>query len=288
MNSRRFIRILAAAIVAIGAAFVVGHWRGGTSEPEGGQLLPQLNGQMSEVTSVTIRKGTALPAVMLHKQADRWTIAQRADYPVDIAKLRKLLQDLAGARVLEEKTSDPSNYHALGVESPDAPDAIGAEIKIVTPATTQSLIVGKPSAGGNFVRFSQQARGLLVAPGLSPDAEPRDWIDARLLDLQAAQVQQIEVKPAKGATVKRKDTDFGAFADLSALDVAPADSVDFKAATTATITLTDGAVITLTGVTVQDKHWLTVASSRDAGLNDKAHGRAFEISASRYDSIFKL
>jgi hypothetical protein len=288
MNSRRFIRILIAAIVAIGAALAVGHWRGGTSEPEGGLLLPQLTGQLGAVTSMTIRKGTALPAVMLHRQADGWTIAQRADYPADIAKLRKLLQDLASARVVEEKTSDPSNYHALGVESPDTADAIGAEIKIVTAAVTQSLIVGKPSAGGNFVRFSQQARGMLVVPGISPDAEPRDWIDARLLDLNAAQVQQIELKPAKGPAVKRKDTDFGAFADLSAQDVAPADSVDFKGATIATVTLSDGAVITLSGVTVQDKHWLTVASSRDAGLNDKAHGRAFEISASSYDSIFKL
>jgi hypothetical protein len=288
MNSRRFVRILIAAIIVIGAALAVGRWRGGTSEPEGGLLLPQLGAQLGAVTSVTIRKGSALPAVMLHKQADRWTIAQRAEYPADIAKLRKLLQDLASARVIEEKTSDPSNYRALGVDSPDAADAIGAEIKIVTPQATHSLIVGKPSAGGNFVRFSQQARGLLVAPGISLDAEPRDWIDAHLLDLKASQVQQIEVKPAKGTAVKRKDTDFGAFGALSALDVAPADSIDLKGATIATITLTDGGLITLSGVTVQDKHWLTVASTKDAGLNDKARGRAFEISASRYDSIFKL
>jgi Domain of unknown function (DUF4340) len=287
MNSRRFIRILAAAIVAICAALGVGHWRGGTSEPEGGLLLPGLSTQLSVVTSVTIRKGAALPAVMLHKQADRWTVAQRADYPADIAKLRKLLQALASARIVEEKTSDPANYRALGVDSPDAPDAIGTEIKIVAADATHSVIVGKPSAGGSFVRLSQQARGLLVTPGVSFDAEPRDWIDARLLDIQAAQVKQIEIKPAKGPAVKRMDTDFAALADLSALDVAPADSVDFKAAMTATVTLTDGAVITLTGVTAQEKHWITVTSSADAALTEKARGRAIEISASRYDSIFK-
>jgi Domain of unknown function (DUF4340) len=287
MNSRRFIMILAAAIVGICAALSVAHWRGGTSEPEGGLLLPRLSAQLNTVTSVTIRKGAALPAVMLHKQGDRWTVAQRAEYPADVAKLRKLLQALASARIVEEKSSDPANYRALGVDSPDAPDATGTEIRIVAPDATHSVIVGKPAAGGNFVRLSQQARGLLVTPGISIDAEPHDWIDARLLDIKAAQVQQIEIKPAKGPVFKRKDTDFAALADLTALDVAAADGVDFKAPMTATITLTDGAVITLTGVTAPDKQWLAVSSSADAVLTEKARGRAYEISASRYDSIFK-
>ena len=286
MNARRFIVALAAAIVVIAAALFVSHLRG-TSEPEGGLLMPQLSAQLGSVTSVTIRKGAALPAVMLHKQADRWTVAQRADYPADIAKLRKLLQSLASARIVEEKTSDPANYHALGVESPDAADAIGTEIKIVAPDSTYSIVVGKPSAGGNFVRFSQQARGLLVSPGVSPDAEPRDWIDARLLDIKAAQVKQVEVKPARGPSFTRKDTDFGALVDLSALDVAPADSVDFKGATTANFTLADGGVTTLTGVSVQDKHWISVTSSTDSALNERTRGHVYEISASRFDSIYK-
>jgi hypothetical protein len=286
MNARRFIGVLAAAIVVIGAALIVSHLRG-TSEPEGGLLLPPLSAQLGTVTSVTIRKGAALPAVMLHKQADRWRVAQRADYPADIAKLRKLLQALASARIVEEKTSDPANYHALGVESPDAPDAIGTEIKIVAPEATYSVIVGKPSAGGNFVRFSQQARGLMVSPGISADAEPRDWIDARLLDIKAAQVKQIEVKPAKGAGFMRKDTDFGALVDLSALDVAAADSLEVKGATTAIFTLSDGGVITLTGVAVQDKHWIILAASTDTALTERTRGRAYEISASRFDSIYK-
>lgn len=286
MNARRFMGALAAAIVVISAALFVSHLRG-TSEPEGGLLMPQLSAQLGSVTSVTIRKGAALPAVMLHKQADRWTVAQRADYPADIAKLRKLLQSLASARIVEEKTSDPANYHALGVESPDAADAIGTEIKIVALRTTYSIVVGKPSAGGNFVRFSQQARGLLVSPGISLDAEPRDWIDARLLDIKAAQVKQVEVKPAKGPGFMRKDTDFGALVDLSALDVAPAGSVDFKGATIANFTLADGGVTTLTGVSVQDKHWISLTSSTDSALNERSRGQVYEISASRFDSIYK-
>jgi Domain of unknown function (DUF4340) len=286
VSSRRFYVILAAAIVAICAALLVGHWRHGTAEAEGALLLPQLNAELSNVTSVTFRKGSAQPTVSLHKLSGRWTVAQRDEYPANTAKLRDLLIAVAGARVVEQKTADPGNYRALGVEDPAAPDAAGTEIAISTPAATQTLIVGKASAGGNFVRFAQQARCLLVAPALSPDGDARDWIDARVLDVKPALVQQIQVKPAKGAAFKRKNTDFNALAALNALDVEPAGDVDFKSAASATVTLTDGAAITLTATTVQDKHWITVASTQDKELNDKAHGRAYEISASRYDAIF--
>jgi hypothetical protein len=188
--------------------------------------------------------------------------------------------------VVEQKSADPANYHTLGVEDPAAPDATGTEIAISTPAATQTLIVGKASAGGNFVRFAQQARCLLIAPALSADGEARDWIDARVLDLKPALVQQIQVKPAKGPAFKRKDADFNALAALNALDVGPAADLDFKSAANAVVTLTDGAVITLNATTVQDKHWITVASTQDKELNDKARGRAYEIGATRYDAIF--
>jgi uncharacterized protein DUF4340 len=286
VSSRRFYGILAAAILAICAALLVGHWRHGTTETEGSLLLPQLSAELNTVTSVTMRKNSAQPTVSLHKLAGRWTVAQRAEYPADIAKLRDLLLSVAGARVVEQKTADPANYHALGVEDPAAPDATGTEITISTPAATQTLIVGKPSAGGNFVRFAQQPRCLLIAPGLSPDGEARDWIDARVLDVKPALVQQIQVKPAKGAAFKRKNADFNALAALNALDVGPAGDLDFKSAATATVTLTDGDVITLSATTVQDKHWITVASTQDKELNEKARGRAYEIGASRYDAIF--
>jgi hypothetical protein len=286
VSSRRFYVILGTAIVAICAALLVGHWRRGTTETEGTLLLPQLSAELGNVTSVTIRKGSAQPTVNLHKLADHWTVAQRGDYPADTAKLRNLLHAIASARVIEQKTADPANYHALGVEDPAAPEASGTEIAISTPAATQTIIVGKPSAGGSFVRFAQQARSLLIAPGLSPDGEARDWIDARLLDVRPDLVQQIQVKPAKGAAFKRKNQDFNALASLNALDVAAAGDLDFKSAATATVTLTDGAVITLAAATVQDRHWLTVTSTGDKELDQRARGRAYEIGATRYDAIF--
>jgi hypothetical protein len=78
-----------------------------------------------------------------------------------------------------------------------------------------------------------------------------------------------------------------AFSGLTADDVSPAGALDFSKANVATVTLADGTVTTLTGATIGDKHWIQVQTSKDAELNAKVAGRAFEIAGYRFDSIFR-
>jgi hypothetical protein len=78
-----------------------------------------------------------------------------------------------------------------------------------------------------------------------------------------------------------------AYSGLSADDVTSADDIDFSKATLATVTLSDGNVITLTGAVVGDKHWVQLNASKDAALNAKAAGRAFDMAGYRFDAIFR-
>jgi hypothetical protein len=78
-----------------------------------------------------------------------------------------------------------------------------------------------------------------------------------------------------------------AFGNLTALDVAPAATVDFSASDTATLSLSDGNVLTLRGSAVGEKRWLTVESSKDAALSAKTRGHAYALAAYRYDAIFR-
>jgi len=70
-------------------------------------------------------------------------------------------------------------------------------------------------------------------------------------------------------------------------DVSPAGDIDFSKPMIVTVTLTDGSVITLTGIAAGDKRWIQVAAPKDASLSAKVNGRAFEIATYRYDGIFK-
>ena len=49
-------------------------------------------------------------------------------------------------------------------------------------------------------------------------------------------------------------------------------------------------MITITGAAaaaVGDKHWIQLQASKDAALNAKTAGRAFEMAGYRYDAIFR-
>jgi hypothetical protein len=334
MSRQRFTALALAALLAISGALFLNAQRNRTPDAHGGALLPSLAGELNTVTSLSVRRGGANPTVTVHNQDGRWTVAERADYPADVSKLRKLLQALSDAKITEEKTSNPQSFAAIGVEDPALPGATGAEISIVAQDGKHAVIVGKPVGEGNFARRGGENTSYSVEPAISFEAEPRYWIEPKLLDIAAAGIQSIEVKPAQGAAYAihraaadpapaaaaaahpgatkpagaelsqnftldgvppgRKAADAAllapsatTYSSLTADDVAAASSIDFSKPTVAIITLSDANAITLTGAVIGDKHWIQLRSTKDAALNAKAAGRAFDIAGYRYDAIFR-
>ena len=318
MNRQRFTLLLIAALVIITGALYLAKERNQPQETQGVALLPSLANDLNTVTAVLVRKGSATATLTLHKTDERWTVAERADYPADVAKIRKLLLSLRDAKIVEQKTADPARFSTIGVEDPAAgepatPTALGAEVTVVAPGRKYAVIVGKPVGEGTFVRRVGENQTYGVEPAISMETEPRFWIDSRLLDVPVALIQSVDVKPAAGAAYSlhrlnpadnsysldgvpagRKALDAHAlapgpttFSSLTAEDVAPAGNVDFGQASQVVVTLTDGNIITLTGTVNADKHWLEVKATKDAALTAKTQGRAVEIASYRYDAIFK-
>jgi hypothetical protein len=176
-----------------------------SGEVQGLPLLPSLAGEMNTVTSLSVLKGSPTPVVTVHKQGEQWTVAERANYPADLSKLRKLLLALSDAKIREEKTSDPANYSVIGVEDPTKAGATGAQIELIAKEGKRDVIVGKPVEQGNFARRVGEKISYIVEPGISFEAEPRYWIDTRLLDISADKIQSIQFKPETGPayTVRR-------------------------------------------------------------------------------------
>jgi hypothetical protein len=311
MNRRRFGILAFAALIAIVTGWFVSTQRNRAGQTAAPALLPALANDVNAITAVTLRKGKD-PAVTLHKIGTQWTVAERADYPADVVKLRKLLLSLRDARIVEEKTSDPARFAVLGVENPTDSAGAGAEVDLTSPNGNSGVIVGKSVGAGNYVRRSGENRSFSVEPAITLETEARYWIDGLLLDVPVALIQSIEFKPATGPayTLHRlnpADASFSlegappgrtpkdgtalapppsTFTSLQAEDVAQAKDIDFASSSQVILTLTDGRVMTLTGVAVGDKHWTQVKSNQDA-LSAKTGGRAFEIASYRYDAIFK-
>jgi hypothetical protein len=198
MNRQRFIVLLVAALLAISGALYLSTQRNLPRDPHGMALLPTLASELNSVSALTVRKGAAAP-VTVHKQGAQWTVAERADYPADLPKLKKLLMALSDAKIREEKTSNPDSYAIIGVEDPSKPAATGTQVELTAQNGKLAVIVGKSAGEGTFVRRAGEKTSYIVEPGISVEAEPRYWIDTRLLDIPTDKIQSIESKPASGA-----------------------------------------------------------------------------------------
>jgi len=198
MTRQRLITLSIAALLALGAALMLTSHRNAAPDLHGTLLLPSLATELDTVTSVSVFKGSPTPMVTVHKQNDQWTVAERANYPADVSKVRKLLLSLSDAKIREEKTSNPESYPVIGVEDALKPGATGSQLELLAKSGKLDVIVGKPAGQGNFVRRAAEKTSYVAEPSITFEAEPRFWIDTRLLDLANDKIQSIEFKPASG------------------------------------------------------------------------------------------
>ena len=200
MSRQRLIALMIAALLAISGALYLSTQRNLPRDVHGTALWPSLAGELDTVTTLSILKGGTTPSVTVQKQGQEWTVAERANFPADVSKLRTLLLALSETKIREEKTSNPASYSIIGVEDPTKPGATGAQIDLTAKDGKHGVIVGKSVAGGNFVRRAGENTSYVVEPGITFEAEPRYWIDTRLLDTASDKIQSIEFKPATGPT----------------------------------------------------------------------------------------
>jgi len=205
MSRQRLMMLTIVALFAIGAALLLANRRNAAPDLHGASLLPSLAAELDTVTSLSVFKGSPTPTVTVHKQGDQWTVAERGNYPADVSKVRKLLLTLSDAKIREEKTSNPESYTVIGVEDALKAGATGSQIELLAKSGKLDVIVGKPASQGNFVRRAAEKTSYVAEPGIFFEAEPRFWIDTKLLDIANDKIQSIEFKPASapGYTLRR-------------------------------------------------------------------------------------
>lgn len=283
-------------------------------------VLPGLERSVTTVTEVDLRRGDGTHT-SLKKESSGWMVGERG-WPADTGKVRKLLLDLGALNVVEEKTRLPANYPQLGVEDVSTPKATGTAINVVTPAHSYALIVGHNSSGkSGYVRVAGAAPSLLAAPLLTPDADPKTWLEHALIDVPATRMQTVEMKPAEGPAYtatreKKEQTDFavsplpkgrqltnpgaadsiaGSLGSLSLDDVqkaaAPADAKLARAM----FRTFDGLELDVTGRKDGARSLIVLAARSTAAatadeaqrLNARLQGWEFEIPDYKYGALFR-
>ena len=166
--------------------------------------MPGLAVAVNDIDQIELRGAGREVIATLQLSENGWTVAERSGYPADLGRIRQNILTLSGARILEEKTSDPQLYPRLGVEDIDSEDASGVEIAIRAPTETMTLIVGDTGVQGEnaYVRRSGEARSWLVSANLDLSRNTADWLARELIDIPAESVQAVEIKHTDGSTLR--------------------------------------------------------------------------------------
>jgi hypothetical protein len=244
MTARRVALLLLGGVVLVVFAIWLASQRHLEHATLSGDLvLPGLEHSVNAVSEVDLHRGDGT-RVTLKREAGGWLVGERA-WPAESSKVRKLLLDLGALNVVEEKTRLPANYAQLGVDDVTTPKATGTEIDVVTPGRTFALIAGHTSSGkSGYVRVQGTAPSLLAAPLLTPDADPKTWLERSLVDLPVARVREVEAKPAEGpgyaaTRAKKEDADFTVAPVPKGRQLTGPGAADSMAAALAGLTLED-------------------------------------------------
>lgn len=229
MNAKTLSALAIATAVALVAAIWIHSANAPVSEESAKDkpLLPGLRDQLNKVDAFTVVGAGDKALVTLQRSGEGWQVAQRANYPADVAKLREYLYKLADARVLDTKTASPKHYAELGVEDvsiekcgpgrsfPDSRDQAGAQecdpaaknvlVAIGGVNAVPKLIVGLyngKGGGGTFVRREGEAQSLLASGTLLADKDPGAWIRKDVIDIDAARIKEVTLTSSEGKPLR--------------------------------------------------------------------------------------
>ncbi len=269
----------------------------GLSAPDSGQ--PSTADRRNAVVSIQIQR--AGQSSTLHRVGDTWTLQDKGDYPVQIDQVRKLVNGLGDATLIDPKTSDPAKYAKLGVQDIDAPDSKSTLVTLSDKdgKAIAKVIVGKEaeSAGiqpskQTYVRRAGEAQSWLANLDLGLHENGTDWLAKEIVKVPQDRIRSIEIRQPDGATLlvdrpTKETKDFtlhdvptgkeptyptvanslaSGLEYVNLEDVQPAADVDFTtgAGPIARYTTFDGLVVTVTTKDQDGKSYASFVASYEA------------------------
>lgn len=197
MSKKVFFALLGVLVLVLAGVYLT---RPSSETGIGSDLLfPELAKELNDIDGVRVLGSNRETKVNVAKRDDRWVVVDKMGYPADVAKLRSLLQNLAQAKLVEQKTSKPELYSRLGVEGMESENPTGLLLELGKGDETRSLIIGETGvagSSGSYVRKPQAAESWLVNQDLSIEANSVEWVSRQVLDIPSDRVQRVEVSTA--------------------------------------------------------------------------------------------
>jgi len=163
-------------------------------------MFPDLAPKLQNIARIEVEHhGTKLT---MARHDDHWGLVDRDGYPVQETKLRSMLTALTELRLVEPRTSKPSQYAALGVESANATGSNSDLLRILDGSgkVTLALLVGhrRSRTAGHapdqtYVRRPGDKQSWLAEGHLEVDADPQVWLDRDIMNIDHSRITKVTV-----------------------------------------------------------------------------------------------
>lgn len=195
-----------------------------SSGPEGinSNLLPSLSEQLNDVTKLTILEANHTLLAVISKADKNWVVENRDNYIADIGAVRKTFNNLAEAKLIEAKTSNPDNYKKLGVEDVTKPNAQGVQIVIDGLDQEVNIILGNKGKAGDktqYIRRVGEQQSWLINKNLDLNKDATNWLKKDILDIPPERIKSIQIKHSDESVIdlENKGTEQFEFVLLNSL-----------------------------------------------------------------------
>jgi hypothetical protein len=196
------------ALVVVGILAVAGGWYFGTAEKPSGQqafdagklMFPDLAPRLQDAARIEITHQDKTMA--LAKHGDAWGLVDRGGYAVQAGKLRGMLTALTELRLVEARTTDPTQFNRLGLEDPNGKEGSSNLLRVLDASGKPivALIVGhrRVRTQGNvpeqvYVRRPDDNQTWLAEGSLQVDADPQLWLDRDIMNVDHARMASVAV-----------------------------------------------------------------------------------------------
>ena len=146
--------------------------------------------------------------VTLQATETGWVVVEKANFPADEAKLRKLVIQLSGSQIEHKVTERKEKLGELGLltilenEGKFEEDTTGQELSVekVDGQVLFKLIIGNTRStsagyGGQYVRPAGETVAYLIPEALQLDPEPKEWINKSLFPIKGERdLQKISIR----------------------------------------------------------------------------------------------
>lgn len=194
--NRRALFVLLGLLAALAVVVAIGSLTGRGKGTQDEAFMPELKAALGDITSVVVTGPGNQVIATINRDGQRWVVAEGGNYPADVGRLRQILQALADARRLEEKTSSPDLYDRLGVTDPGAAGSRAVQLDFKAAKPLPGVIIGDTSVGGGdraYMRRVGEATSWLVSGKYDIGRTPGQWLDRVVVDLPASRVRSVTI-----------------------------------------------------------------------------------------------